>query len=204
MSASDSAALARAASAAEEALQLEREALAVLLDGWTGESASAAADFLDSHCQAGEALVAALRHASAVLGSQDEAATPQSAAAPPAPMSWPSVPLPAMPDFGGAIGNLLASAIDAFTGDDAAVADAADATPAREPIAGAKPPASPVPAPAVVPDPVAPPVAPPAQSAPLLAAELPPPAADPVAAQDPAADRTPCEIAADELPQVGE
>lgn len=199
MSAGDSAALARAASAAEEALQLEREALSVLRDGWTGESASAAADFIDSHCQAGEALVAALRHASDVLASQGGATTPQSAAAAPAPpMNWPSVPLPAIPDFGGAIGNLLASAIDAFNGSDAAVADVAEVTAAKDPVAVPQPPPPPVPTPAEQT------VAPVPQSAPpLLAAEIPPPA-DPIAPQGPAADRTPCEIAADELPQVGE
>lgn len=196
MSAEDSAALAQAASAAEDALQLEREALAVLRDGWTGESASAAADFIDSHCQAGEALVAALRHASDVLASQPNGAA--AAASPAAPMSWPPVPLPAIPDFGGTIGNLVASAIDAFGGSDATPADTADITAAKDPVAVPQPPPPPVPTPG------AQTVAPVPQSAPpLLAAEMPPPA-DPVPAPEPTAERTPCEIAADELPQVGE
>ncbi|MGI9162862.1 MAG: hypothetical protein ACR2JI_08095 [Mycobacterium sp.] len=236
--AADSAALAGAASAAEEALCLEREALGVLRDGWTSDSGSAASDFIESHCREGEAVVAALRHAAMVLQSlgdtlstgqpadpatlaRDEAharlgeRAPSAFPAPDAPaipasapaMNWPaSVPAPALPDVSGAIAGLVAQIVDALGTDPADPADAApvDAAPAGEsqtrpdPFAEVtKPPAVMAPTPAPV-QPVAPvePLAPtPVDPAPLLAAEAPPP--------DPA-QRTPCEIAADELPQVGQ
>ena len=247
--AADSAALAAAASAAEEALRIEREALAVLRDGWSSDSGSAAADFIESHCQEGEAVVAALRHAAAVLGSvgdtlstgppgdpvalaRDQArarlgeptpsAFPASDSAPapaPAPaLNWPAIPIPALPDLGGAIAGLVAKAVDAFGPDPAVSTDAAPIDAAtgdesrtrRDTLAEVKQsPAAPPPAvqPASVPAPVTPatvaptavapaPVAPaPAGAAALLAAEVPPP--EPV-------ERTPCAIAADELPQVGQ
>ncbi len=70
--ADDSAALAAAAAAAEEALQLEREALALIREGWSSESGSAAADFVDCHCRDGEAVVSALRRCSVALGSMGD------------------------------------------------------------------------------------------------------------------------------------
>jgi len=232
----DSAALAGAASAAEEALRLEREALAVLRDGWSSDSGSAAADFIESHCRAGEAVVAALRHAADVLGSlgdtlltvppgdpatlaRDQAhaqlgeRAPSAFPAPDAPaapasapaMNWPAIPTP--PDVGGAIAGLVAQVVDALGTDPADPPDAApaDSAPAGEPQTRpdtvaevTKPPAviPPVPEPVAPPAPAPAPVAPaPVDPAPLLAAEVPPP--EPV-------ERTPCEIAADELPQVGQ
>lgn len=237
--AADSAALASAASAAEEALQLEREALSVLKDGWSGDSASAAADFIAGHLTEGEAVVSALRRASEVLAAlgespdESESATahapvqsaladrPSSAFASPMPspapaaapgMSWPSMPAPALPDLGGAIANLISQAADAFNFDPAN--DDPAAIPA-EAVADVKRPAGPV-----IPDPGANSVAAPAQPAmpiapvspesdstqPLLAAEIPPEEpASPDPPPAPAADdRTPCDIAADELPQIGQ
>lgn len=233
--AADSAALAGAASAAEEALRLEREALAVLRDGWTSDSGSAASDFIEGHCREGEAVIAALRHAAMVLESlgdtlssvqpadsatlaRDEAhaqlgeRAPSAFPAPDAPataasapaMNWPaSVPTPALPDVSGAIAGLVAQVIDALGADPADPADAAPADPVPAGESQTRPDtvAEVTKPPAVIPpmpDPVAPvaPVAPtPVDPAPMLAAEVPPP--DPV-------DRTPCEIAADELPQVGQ
>jgi hypothetical protein len=52
-----------AASAAEEALALERDAAAALAAAWSGESASAAAGFVDRHCSAATAVAAVLRNA---------------------------------------------------------------------------------------------------------------------------------------------
>lgn len=238
----DSAALASAASAAEEALQLERDALSSLREGWSGDSASAAADFIDSHCREGEAVVAALRHAAEVLATlgdslggvpvgdsavaaQDQAQTrladraPSSFASPvppgaPAsapPMAWPAIPMPALPDLGGAISSLVAAAVDAFGGDPGVSSDPGDpvtpadpASPVAQPVAKSAIP----PAPAVTP---AAPVTPEAvAAAPLLAAEMPREMPTEIPPQDSApveatvADRTPCEIAADELPQVGQ
>ena len=258
--AADSAALASAAAAAEEALQLEREALSVLRDGWSGDSASAAAEFIDSHLREGEAVVSALRRASGVLAdlggvlgdpvsgdpsaSFDQAqaeladrspsafASPAPPSAPPAAsgMNWPAMPMPSLPDLGGAISNLIAQAADAFGVDAAGTADAA-AIP-EESIAETEQPlveASPAPVADAI---AAPPAGPePDAATPLLAAEIPPPEPmitgpmipepmipepmipeptiteptspepTPVTAD---ADRTPCEIAADELPQIGQ
>lgn len=59
----DCARLRRAASAAEEALALERDAAAALAAAWSGESASAAAYFVDRHCSAAMAVTAVLRNA---------------------------------------------------------------------------------------------------------------------------------------------
>lgn len=215
-------------------MQLERDALNVLREGWTGESAAAAVEFIDAHCQEGQALVSALRHAAELLaavgdlsvgdlsvgdpsiGMTDEAQTrlderpPSNFAssmppvAPPSapPMNWPAAPMPALPDFGGAISALIAEAADAINGDPATPAD----TPARDTPASAAKNVPSVASPAAVPvfPPPATPTAAPAAAAPLLAAEMPPP--QPVAAPpaEVVPDRTPCEIAADELPQVGE
>ena len=229
--AAESAALAGAASAAEEALRLEREALVVLRDGWSSDSGSAAADFIDSHCREGEAVVAALRHAAAVLGSlsdtlatvppgdpatlaRDQADAQLAQRAPSAfPASAPAmnvpatIPTPALPDVGGAIAGLVAQLVDALGTDPVVSTDTApaDAAPVVEPRSQhdtvaevKKPPPAPPAAPPAAAAPVAaaPPAVQPApiDAAPLLAAEAPPP--EPV-------ERTPCEIAADELPQVG-
>ena len=59
----DCAALQSAADAAEEALSIERDGLGALATAWQGGSADGAADFVERHCQAGAAVVAALRSA---------------------------------------------------------------------------------------------------------------------------------------------
>ena len=59
----DCARLRSAASAAEEALRLERDAAAALAAAWSGESASAADGFVDRHCAAATAVAAVLRGA---------------------------------------------------------------------------------------------------------------------------------------------
>lgn len=231
--AEDSAALASAASAADDALQLERQALTVLRENWTGESATAAIDFLDAHCQEGEAVASALRHAADLLAALGDSAdpavgeldagladrmpsnfsapVPPAAAAAPAPaMNWPTGGTSALPDIGGAIADLINQAADALNADPgAADPTAADApadmvaepqtaaanqdpsaeSVAAEPVAAEPPP----PAAETAPAPVIAPVEP---GAPLVAEVSPPAPMDP--------DRTPCEIAADELPQVGE
>lgn len=231
--AEDSAALASAASAADDALNLERQALTVLRENWTGESATAAIDFLDAHCQEGAALVAALRHAADVLaalgdspdplGDQVDAGlsdrmpsnfaapVPPAAAAAPSPaMNWPTGAASGLPDIGGAIADLIAQAADALNVDPTA-ADAAALDPpadAAQPATAPDPPAGPVVTESVAAEPPPPPA--PADPAPLLAAEVPEPV--PVTAPDeapapvdmPTPESTPCEIAADELPQVGE
>lgn len=229
-------ALAAAASAAEEALRLEREALSVLRDSWTGESASAATDFIDSHCREGEAVVSALRRAAAVLAtlgdsvdgledpvtpSADQidagladrapsnfaAPVPPPAAAPAPAMNWPPSGMPALPDLGGAIADLIAQAADSLTADpvavDPVVEDPLVEDPVTADIPAEDPPTAPEPA-LVAP---AAGITAPAEPAPLLAAEAPP--AEPlppleVPTDPPVSDRTPCEIAADELPQVGQ
>lgn len=63
----DSAALAAAGSEAEEALALHRSALAVLDDGWGGESGSAAIDLVRRQCGEAADLVEALHGAAAEL-----------------------------------------------------------------------------------------------------------------------------------------
>ena len=239
----DSLALASAASAAEEALRLEREALSVLRDSWDGESATAATDFIDSHCREGEAVVSALRRAAAVLASlgdpldgpgdpvtsgadQIEAgladrspsnfAAPMPPAAPaPAPaMNWPSSGMSTLPDLGGALADLIAQAADSLSaGADSGAADpgvtdsGGPDIPSEDPPVDAAAPSAPDPgtdeSAAVIPEPV------PAAPASLLPAEVPPADPAPLVAgepptEPPVPDRTPCEIAADELPQVGQ
>lgn len=63
----DSAALSAAGSAAEEALALHRSALAMLDDGWGGESGSAATDVVRRQCASAADLVEALHGAAAEL-----------------------------------------------------------------------------------------------------------------------------------------
>jgi hypothetical protein len=65
--AADSAALSAAGSAAEEALALHRSALAVLDEGWGGESGSAAIDLVRRQCDEAADLVEALHGAAAEL-----------------------------------------------------------------------------------------------------------------------------------------
>lgn len=59
----DCVALRTMADAANQALRLERAGLRSMESAWQGESHSAAASFIDSHCQAGEAVLGALRAA---------------------------------------------------------------------------------------------------------------------------------------------
>jgi hypothetical protein len=59
----DCAGLRSAATAAEEALRLERDAAAALAAAWAGESASAAHDFVAGHCASAMAVVGLLRAA---------------------------------------------------------------------------------------------------------------------------------------------
>lgn len=65
----DSAALHRAADAAEEGLRAQREALALLSEAWRGSAGGAAVERLAQHCAATDAAVAGLRDAGAVLGA---------------------------------------------------------------------------------------------------------------------------------------
>lgn len=65
----DSAALQRAADAAEEGLRAQREALALLSEAWQGSAGGAAVERLARHCAATDAAVAGLRDAGAVLGA---------------------------------------------------------------------------------------------------------------------------------------
>ncbi|MGI9126042.1 MAG: hypothetical protein ACR2JM_15000, partial [Mycobacterium sp.] len=243
--------LAAAALAAEEALCLQRAALAVLTEGWSGESGSTATDLVARQCAEGADLVEVLHRVageSALL--RDTASAPDASAAPPVPPVVPSaaapaqagpmpgaagLPLPALPDIGGALVNLIAQIADAIP--DPAQPDLVPDGEGRPDGVSSEhrpppPVKEPVPQPVVAqePAPLAPPI-PPATPGPLLAAELPPPPAEPEAAPagpdavpadpraapvpaapvtpepvaEPAAQpKTPCEIAADELPQVGE
>ena len=63
----DGAALAAAASGAEEALSAGQQAAGVLRQSWRGESASAAADFVERQCAAAAAVVTGLADAAVVL-----------------------------------------------------------------------------------------------------------------------------------------
>lgn len=207
-------ALERAASAAEEALSLERQALMMLEEGWQGESGSAAAEFMRSRYQAAAVLVDALHHAAAALRSipddGPDRTTPQPSPQQPAPPALPAISIPAVPapDFGAAISTLV-SAVTA--------AVAAQPVSPPEP-ASADTPAAPVKQAAarrlgavISPPPTAKPTpaggSPASAPAPLLAAERPAPeplAPAPLTSDQPAEDGTPCEIAADELPTIGE
>lgn len=230
--AEDSAALASAASAAEDALRLEREALSVLRDTWTGDAATAAIDFLDAHCREGEAVVSALRHASDVLAALGDstdlpsdpvdtgldgrapsnfaAPAPPPAAAPAPAMTWPAGGAPALPDIGSAIADLIAQAADSLSPDvldaEPSVTDPVLEDPLSGTVAPATTPEQPVEPPVPEPAPVtpAPPLAAEAPPSPPVSPVLSPPAESLTAVEVPTAGRTPCEIAADELPQVGE
>ena len=229
------AAVAAAAVMAEDALSLQREALAVLAEGWDGQSGSAAADLVSRQCADGADVVAALQEVAGELALlRDSLADPGAPAAqaagaygqvpdnagvPAATGPWAStgMPLPALPDFGGALAGLVGQIAEAIGAGVGGTVDLPADTPADLP-------EPPEPARAVpevvdpVPEPVPEPVtrtAPAPAPAPLpgpLAAEAPVPSPalqEPVVVQrppepePPPAPATPCEIAADELPQVG-
>ena len=67
IAAMDSAALAAAADAAEEALACHRDALAALAEGWRSETGSSATDLLHRQCAEATDIVAALRRAARTL-----------------------------------------------------------------------------------------------------------------------------------------
>jgi len=77
--AADSAALSSAGSAAEEALALHRFALAVLDDGWRGESGSTAIDLVRRQCGEAANLVEALHGAAAELRALRDSLPPAAA-----------------------------------------------------------------------------------------------------------------------------
>lgn len=256
----DCAALDAAAAAAQDALCLQREALAVLVEAWGGESGSAAADLIRRQCAEGADVVADLQRASGdlalrrdrladgsdpgmfdVSAARGEAAVMPAVPAapavqpapPPAAGAWApaGMPLAAGPDVGSTLAALVAqiaelvgSGVDlpaegpigesmeelvgepvrepaGMVGEPGALSVVGQPPPAPSPV---QPPPAPVAVPtlppAVVPQQESPPdaamVTPP-EPEPLLAAEVPTPVQD---AADPA---TPCEIAADELPEVG-
>ncbi len=248
--AADHAGLSAAGAAAEDALCLQQQALAILAEGWGGESGSAAVDLVQQECAQGVEIVAELqRVAGEVALLRDRLADESAPAAfdipvaqppmppvPPAPaqtaaapQAWAPAAMP-LPDIGGALLGLVAQIADSL-GPDLPVdtlidvpADVPVDVPVESAPDSADPPQPeddppPVPVPVTASDP-APPAADPPLAAPpppvnaeatadpdaLLAAESPPPGeAPPVnAAADPDSDpATPCEIAADELPQVG-
>ena len=239
------AAVAAAAVMAEDALSLQREALAVLAEGWDGQSGSAAADLVSRQCADGADVVAALQEVAGELALlRDSLADPGAPAAqaagaygqvpdnagvPAATGPWAStgMPLPALPDFGGALAGLVGQIAEAIGAGVGGTVDLPAEIPAEIPAdTPADLPEPPEPARAVpevvdpVPEPVPEPVtrtAPAPAPAPAtlpgpLAAEAPvpsPPLQEPVVVQrppepePPPAPATPCEIAADELPQVG-
>ena len=133
----DCVALDAAAAAAQDALCLQREALAVLVEAWGGESGSAAADLIRRQCAEGADVVAELQRASGdvalrrdrladgsdpgmfdVGAARGEAAGMPAAPAvppaqpvpPPAPGAWApaGMPLAAGPDVGGTLAALVA------------------------------------------------------------------------------------------------
>ncbi|MCB1288657.1 hypothetical protein [Mycolicibacterium sp.] len=231
-----------AAAMAEDALSLQREALAVLVEGWDGQSGSAAADLLSRQCADGADVVTAMQEVAGELALlRDSLADPGDTAAravraygeapvgagvPAAPWGPTGMPFPALPDFGGALAGLVGQITEAIgTGVGGSVgfpAESASGIPAEIPAevrAGPPEPPEVVPeAVETVPDPVPapPPDTVPAEAPGPLAAEAPvvsPPTEEPLVIQrppetepqpeSPAAPATPCEIAADELPQVG-
>ncbi len=242
---SDTAALAAAAAAAEEALCMTREALSVLIEGWEGQSGSAAADLVARHCAQGSDMVAELHRASAELASQPPATAAESGPLPalPPPASWApgGMPLSApgglgdRAGLGGALAGLVAQIVGTAgtlgPGVDLPVEVPDPATGVAEPVEARVPAARPDPDPDPLPVGVPAPPAP-AAPVPLLAAEIPSPVAPPAEVTIPSAappppatepftepltaplveplapplpePATPCEIAADELPQVGE
>ena len=231
-------AMTAAAAMAEDALSLQREALAVLAEGWDGQSGSAAADLMSRQCADGADVVAAMQEVAGELALlRDSLADPGDTAAraaraygespfgsgvPAAPWGPTGMPLPALPDFGGALAGLVGQITEAI-----GTAELASEIPAEIPAGPPEPPGPPEPvreAVETVPDPgatqrapveppapapVGPPEPVPAAAPGPLAAEAPvvsPPPEAPVVVQPPETEpepATPCEIAADELPQVG-
>lgn len=224
-------AMTAAAAMAEDALSLQREALAVLAEGWDGQSGSAAADLLSRQCADGADMVAAMQEVAGELALlRDSLADPGDTAAaraaraygespfgsgvPTAPWGPTGIPLPALPDFGGALAGLVGQITEAI-----GTAELAGEIPAEIPAGPPEPPEPPeavreavetVPDPGVTHSgPVEPPAPVPVEPPGPLAAEAPvvsPPIQEPVVVQPPEMEpepATPCEIAADELPQVG-
>ena len=222
-------AMTAAAAMAEDALSLQREALAVLAEGWDGQSGSAAADLMSRQCADGADVVAAMQEVAGELALlRDSLADPGDTAAraaraygespfgsgvPAAPWGPTGMPLPALPDFGGALAGLVGQIAEAI-----GTAELASEIPAEIPAGPPEPPEVVPEAVETVPDPVPapPPDTVPAEAPGPLAAEAPvvsPPTEEPLVIQrppetepqpeSPAAPATPCEIAADELPQVG-
>lgn len=219
----DGAALAAAAVAAEDALCLTREALAMLTEGWDGESATAATDLVAQQCAEGSGVIDELHRVAGQVDPQPQLAAPPPLAQPSFAPPPVSLPVPALGGLGGSLAGLIAQVADSLAADGYAAAEISEDGAGAPEVTAVS--AEPEPEPELEPEPVAAPVVvPPAQPVPpvpvpLLAAELPPPvAAVPVqtpagaepAAAEPAAEpgevpdpATPCEIAADELPQVG-
>lgn len=258
----DSAALSAAGAAAEEALSLHRQALAVLEEGWQSESGTATTDLIRRQCAQAAELVDALHGVAAELRELcdtvgplgprvgdaqrydaiaarfDDRAEPrfQTPTAPPlmsaTPSAFPSwTPGAAsLPNIGGTVAGLVAQIAGALSAD----ADVASSVIAEDdspsPAPRGERPALAVPAVAgttvAAPERVSPTLDPPApipaEAPPTLTptpveSQLPqqepvrPPAADLLAAERPVQPqesppdaKTPCEIAADALPQVGE
>ena len=71
----DSAALSAAAAAAEDALCLQREALAVLAEGWGGESGSSAVDLLQQQCAEGLGVMTELQRVAGQMSAGTSAGT---------------------------------------------------------------------------------------------------------------------------------
>lgn len=240
--------LAAVGSAGEDAVALHREALAMLMEGWHGESASTATDLMRRQCEHADELLDALRAATAEVRSlrdglgqtspldseQNPAPAPPAYSAQSQPSSAWTPGLPSLPNLGGTLAGLVAQIADAVSFGASGDVSAPDNPPAPDnPHAPDKAPAfdrAPIESDVNVtgassrPDTAPPPEVPPVQTdtaapqtfsveTPLLAAERPPteapapevaPTPPPDAAPPPVEDdRTPCEIAADELPQVG-
>jgi len=104
----DRSALAAAATIAEEAINLYRDALALLEEGWQSQSGSAATDVIRRQCGEGAEVVAALRDAAAELRAlrdavecrTDPAVDPGRSRLGDRPAVWFDTPQP--PAFGGA------------------------------------------------------------------------------------------------------
>ncbi len=128
----DTAALTAAGAAAEEALALHRQALAVLGEGWHSQSGSAAADLLRRQCDDAFGVVTALHAVAGELRSLRDATERVPAERPPAgadapretvppplpppppaplPALGPGPTLPALPNVGAGLGSGLAALV---------------------------------------------------------------------------------------------